>query len=217
MPSPVAHSLGGLAVLGVARYLSGRRDGSIRTPAPVLQTRLLPLALIVAAIAPDFDFIPGVLVGYPNWLHRGFSHSFAAAFLFGASVYAVARRAGSSEDTRLGVLAGAGYASHLVLDMFSPDPVLFNGVPLFWPFSNQHFIVPIQVFLEIRRNPVADNFFASLWEGHNLRAVVRELLVLGPFFVLARLPRWLRSAFTRRPAESDHSALYRRVDSRSES
>jgi membrane-bound metal-dependent hydrolase YbcI (DUF457 family) len=176
---------------------------------------LLALALAAAACAPDLDFIPGVLVGDPNWLHRGLSHSLAASLLFGAVAYVATRAARARGAGLFGVLMGAAYASHLILDMFSPDPLRFNGVPLFWPLSDQHFILPAQVFLDIRRDPAADGFLASLWDMHNLHAILREILVMGAVVLVGRM---VGRTLTSRPAGAPRPAprrLDRRVDSES--
>ena len=185
MPSPVAHSLAAIAITGVAQHL---RSGSHRWPGrEATGLTVLIFAMIGAANAPDFDFVPGVLVGHPDWLHRGISHSLAAALAFGALAAMLCRRARVPAPWAIGVLMGLAYASHLVLDMFSPDPLRFNGVPLFWPISDRHFILPAQVFLDIRRDPGADGFLASLWHLHNVRAMAREVLIMAPLILIGRL------------------------------
>jgi hypothetical protein len=87
VPSPVGHSLTGLALAGLTQYLRNRQGHAWPLPAlrrgPATSLPLLALALAAAACAPDLDFIPGVLVGDPNWLHRGLSHSLAASRLCG--------------------------------------------------------------------------------------------------------------------------------------
>lgn len=184
MPSPVAHSLAGVAIVGVARYLRASRR--VQQPR-VIGVPMLLVLMMAAANAPDLDFVPGVLVGYPDWLHRGISHSLGAALLFGGLSGAIAAVGRLQTPGLIGVLMALAYASHLLLDMFSPDPMRFNGVPLFWPLSEQHFVLPAQVFLDIRRAPGAEGFVASLWHWHNLEAMVREVLIMVPLLLAGGL------------------------------
>jgi len=69
MPSPIGHSLLAFTVAGY-----DARKGSSR-----LWWWLL---ILTAAVAPDFDFLPGILIGDPNRFHHGPSHSITAALLF---------------------------------------------------------------------------------------------------------------------------------------
>lgn len=132
--------------------------------------------LLLAANLPDFDFIPGLLVGDHSLFHRGFSHSIPAALLFALVVYAACRWRRHRHPTRLAVLAFTGYASQLVLDWLSFDPGPVAGIPLFLPFSHEHFMANPTVFLNIERS----NLFSSGVIIHNIRAVLLELLILGP-------------------------------------
>jgi membrane-bound metal-dependent hydrolase YbcI (DUF457 family) len=217
VPSPVAHSLAGLAIAGLARHTRVRREGRREPFAAAESARgpLLTLALMGAAVAPDFDFFPGLLVGYADWLHRGVSHSFVAAVSFGVLIGLIARRARLGQPARLGSLMAAAYASHLVLDLFSPGEARFIGMPLFWPLSTDLFLMPTSVFLDIRRDPAADDFFASLWQMHNLHAMFRECLIMAPLLIagglMIRVFRTLRIT----PPLVASSRLDRRADSKS--
>jgi membrane-bound metal-dependent hydrolase YbcI (DUF457 family) len=201
-----------------AQYLRGRRRNTDRRPAlpdTALGTPMLALGLMVAANAPDFDFVPGILIGHPDWLHRGVSHSLAAAVLFGGAVWAGVRIARVGGAAWAGVLMGAGYASHLMLDMFSPDPLRFNGVPLLWPLTTGHFILPAQVFLDIRRDPFAGSFVASLWHVHNVQAMLRELLIMVPLLLGARILAAIAAAADGHAAVTARPRFDRRIDSES--
>src|ERR1044071_7547790 len=63
MPSPVGHSLAGLIAYQIAPEIDGMARG-----------RVVALYLL-AANAPDLDFLPGLIVGDPNRFHHGISHS----------------------------------------------------------------------------------------------------------------------------------------------
>jgi membrane-bound metal-dependent hydrolase YbcI (DUF457 family) len=118
MASPLGHSLIGLILVRTQRA------------ATVGGNRFAWYAFaMLAANAPDLDFLPGLLLDEPFRFHRGPTHSLVAACAFGAIVYLLARRMTS----RAGAVAALGtscYASHLMLDLPS--------IPLFWPFSSAY-------------------------------------------------------------------------------
>lgn len=149
------------------------------------------LLVLLAANLADFDFIPGLLAGDHSLFHRGFSHSIPAALLFALVVYAACcwrRRPGA---VRLGALAFAGYASHLVVDWLTFDPGPVAGIPLFLPFSHEHFMADPTVFLNIERS----NALSGAVIIHNIKAVLLELLILAPPAMLMWL--WSRKAARR--------------------
>ena len=64
MPSPIGHSLVGLIVF---HYFKQKN----------LKWSFLSIVLVIlVSNLPDFDFIPGILLGEPNRFHHGISHSF---------------------------------------------------------------------------------------------------------------------------------------------
>ncbi len=216
MPSPIAHGLAGLALTGVAQYVrlvAGQPSPLSRAGKPLPWT-LLAAALMCAACLPDLDFVPGILIGRPDWLHRGPSHSLLGAAVFGAMAAALARAACVREPAVFGLLIGVAYASHVFLDTFSPDPLRITGVPAFWPLTDTPVVVPSSIFLEIRRDPRAGGFFASLWLPHNLQAVLREMLIMGTVLALSRLAVRARSGPPSREA-GVRARLGREVDSQS--
>ena len=77
MPTPVGHTLAALALRAASRELTW---GTLADP-------LLWLA-VVAANAPDFDFLPGLLLGNEGLYHRGAGHSLGGAFIFSSAVFA---------------------------------------------------------------------------------------------------------------------------------
>jgi membrane-bound metal-dependent hydrolase YbcI (DUF457 family) len=210
VPSPLAHSLAGLALAGFAQHLS-RQPAALTSRGDRGRFFLLVGALACAASAPDLDFVPGILMGNPDWLHRGRSHSLFAAAICGITAYGIGRLVRQEGAASFGVLMGLAYATHVFLDMFSPDPLQFNGVPAFWPLSERHFVLPAAVFLPISRDPSSGNFLASLWSLHNVFAVLREALIMGAVVMLSRI------VFRPNPRMGSHQAIRRRLDRRVDS
>ncbi|MBQ7251263.1 MAG: metal-dependent hydrolase [Kiritimatiellae bacterium] len=100
--------------------------------------RLLAVAAFLACL-PDWDYLPGLLVGELNRYHQLFTHSLA----FCAVASAVAARA--LRRTRLRPPAVAAIVfSHLLLDLLTEDARPPVGIPLLWPFSDRPFqIAPL--------------------------------------------------------------------------
>ena len=134
-----------------------------------------------AAIAPDLDFLPGLLIGDINRFHHGASHSLGAAAIFGALVALVAG-ARTESRTRLGLLAAALYASHLVLDLFTVHTRPPTGQPLLWPISSEYFALA-RPFLYGIRHRAGDglmSFVLDVMSMHNVSAALREILFVTP-------------------------------------
>jgi inner membrane protein len=173
MPSPVGHSLAGLAIYRIAPGVPG-----------LAPWRLLGV-YVFAANAPDLDFVPGLLMGNPNRFHHGVSHSVGFALLF-AIVAALVLRWREREWRWRHFLVFLGlYLSHLALDYLSEDTSAPRGLPMFWPVTDRYFISPVSVFSDIQRINSTGGFFPSLLSAHNVRAAMIECLVLLPFVAIA--------------------------------
>jgi hypothetical protein len=94
VPSPIAHSLIGLAI-GVAALRPRGKPARV-----TLRTRALPLLGFAAlANAPDLDFVPGLLAGDLNRYHHGPSHSMLWALGFALWAGLLARWGGDLAAT----------------------------------------------------------------------------------------------------------------------
>jgi inner membrane protein len=184
MPSPVGHSLLG--------YLIYRGTGA--GPA---ERRWSTLALyLVGANAPDLDFIPGLLVGAPGRYHHGPSHSLGIAILFGLAVSLVTLFLGLGDVIRKSIVFFSLYFSHIALDYLSTDTSYPYGVPFLWPLSSEHYIAPFAFLPDIHRTASSSmEFFASIFNLHNLWAVIVESLIFIP-------PIFLMLVWNRRPSRS---------------
>lgn len=143
---------------------------------------------MIGSVAPDFDFIPGILIGEPAAFHHGISHSLTFAVLFGAMTFlALLRsqsRAAAAEGARM---AGFAYALHIVLDLISVTEG--RGVPIFWPFSDERFGFDLSLFGHFHHGGLQQGLWSVVrWD--NLPALARELLVMG--IVVLTLFLWRR-------------------------
>jgi inner membrane protein len=180
MPSPIGHLLGGAAV-----YLAGT--------APHTRSMLVFAIVLLASIAPDFDFVPGIVIGDMRRFHHGISHSLAFAVLFGGVVFVVARAVDRRIAVRASMLAALAYAAHAVLDFISVNEGT-RGVPLLWPFSDESLGVSLHLFGHFRYGDINEGIW-SVVRWVNVSPLLRELVILGTLvFVLLRREQ-IRRAF----------------------
>jgi inner membrane protein len=145
------------------------------------------------AIGPDLDFLPGLLRGTPALFHQGISHSLCFAFAAGLIGAGLFRMMGWSALSGF-LLASCAWASHLLLDLFGPDKRPPYGIPLFWPLSDRPFLSPVAFLPGVHhvRNTDASNleWLRGIFDWYNLRALITEALVVGPFVPLAMWLNW---------------------------
>lgn len=172
MPSPVGHSLIGLT-LGVACLLPRGRLRDWRTTLRDHCGALL--AAVLAANACDLDYLPGLLVGAPNLLHRWLGHTAVWAALAGFTIWLVWRRAAAPLPRwALPVLLAAAL-SHILADYTDEDTRAPFGILALWPFYDGFVIAAHPLFLSLEKGSLA-----AVCSWHNVRAVSRELLVTLP-------------------------------------
>ena len=173
MPSPVAHALAGIAA---GWLIAPPRQGSGS------QLAGRAAAFAAAALAPDLDLLIGT--------HRGPTHGLGAAVLVGALVWLVRSSGLTSKNdaARVGCAAALAYASHTLLDWLGSDSSPPIGVMALWPLTRDYYESNLHVFMAISRRYWLPEFWT-----YNLRAVLRELLILGPPFALIMALRWRRS------------------------
>ena len=167
MPSPLGHSLMGYAIC----------RATIKQP--VAHHWKLIILCVVAANAPDLDFLPGLFAGDLGRYHHGPSHSIFFAVLFGIL-------AGTLFSRRVYafVMAFSLYLSHVLLDYLVQDPSPPLGVPLFWPFSHEYYMAPF-AFYRPFNYPVsfAEPMISIVFSFHNLLTLLTEILFLLPVLV----------------------------------
>ncbi|MCH7872409.1 MAG: metal-dependent hydrolase [Planctomycetes bacterium] len=175
MPSPVLHCAVGAAIYSLRRGSLGRKRG-----------RLAGL-IIIAALLPDIDFLPGLIVGDPNRFHNGPTHSILFAilaagmltWLAGRQAGSAARQAGPAGRQRISVFILTLFAglSHPLLDGLAVDERAPFGVPIFWPVSDLRFQVEDPWFDGIDHGSTgaeASEFFDAIISVGNAKAMAKE-------------------------------------------
>ena len=129
---------------------------------------------------PDIDLLFGA--------HSGPTHSVGAALLVTLMAWGVS---GFRARPAMNAAVFAAYASHVALDWLGEDTSAPFGVMALWPFSQEYFLAPFQIMPAITRRYWLQGFWA-----HNLRAVMFEMMVIGP--ILAGV-FWFRRTTVRQP------------------
>ena len=187
MPSPLGHALGGAA----AAWLAGGRlrEGlhatvflpfsGHATPRSLDFTRRGLEATLFGTIAtlPDLDLLAGT--------HSTYTHSIGAVILAAGLALSLTR----SRAPWLAVGVAAAWSSHILLDWLGSDTSPPIGIMALWPFTDAFYQSPAFLFDAISRRYWLPQEF--IWG--NLRAMVKEVLILAPVAWLA-----MRVAYRRR-------------------
>jgi inner membrane protein len=177
MATPIGHSLAGYAVY--------------RFSAPTADADRVHLAClcILLSVAPDLDFLPGVLMGQPALYHQGVSHSLGFALLVSLTLAGIYTLRGWAFST-IFQLSFFAYASHLALDFFGPDGRPPYGIPLLWPLSMEYFISPVPLLLGVRHVHSTSASIREWVDGifvlYNAGAILLEITLVTPFVWAAR-------------------------------
>jgi membrane-bound metal-dependent hydrolase YbcI (DUF457 family) len=176
MPSPVAHTLIGLAV-GMGCLVPRRRAVAVFR---VLREKLrYLLVFLVIANFPDLDYVPGLFAGYINAFHFQYTHTLGWIAGVALAVWLLWRRQEKGIGWgMLAVLFGL-LASHLAADMLMSDYWDPFGIMVLWPFSDRYFASPVTIFANVAKAEWPDIF-----KMQNLYVLAVELawcvpLVLG--------------------------------------
>ena len=171
MPSPVAHSLIGLALGSAALVPSsaprelGRRLYDLRWPL---------LGCMVLANLPDLDYIPGILVGDLNRFHHHYTHTLGFVALALAGIWIVA----SHRGVNILLLGLALLLSHLVADMLTQDGSAPYGIMALWPVTEARLLSPVSLFPAFKKD-----YLAQVFDPRNLWPVCVELLWCGGLLI----------------------------------
>ena len=170
MPSPILHVAAGAGIC-----LLDRRSLT------AVKWRFAA-AVMLASVLPDFDVVPGLLIGDPNRFHSDYSHSIGAA-LIAALLCALLVK---TQRWRLGFWVVVSWTTHVLLDALTVDGRPPYGVPLFWPFSRLYFQLGA-VFPGFRhgydQSTIAE-FLSEVFSRANLQTMLAET-ALGLAWILA--------------------------------
>jgi membrane-bound metal-dependent hydrolase YbcI (DUF457 family) len=163
MPSPIGHTLAGLAVGWLAEPARVQPCSRVRD----LLTRVALGCAAVAAL-PDADLL------IPH-AHRTATHSVTATALVFIITAAVTGKVTSRPGWRLALALAAAHGTHLLLDWLGTDPFPPPGLQLFWPFTDHFYISRVDIFPAVERRLLRPEAIAI-----NARAAMWELLIMGP-------------------------------------
>lgn len=211
MPSPIGHSIGG--------YVAGRlADRGER-----LSRRAILLLGVLLGSLPDFDFIPGIVLGAPGAYHRGVSHSVGAAVIVGCAVAVLGRKWLDVGTVDLFAIAAAAYGSHVLLDAILPDTRGVVGIPVFWPLSDVRvgYALPVpwrvRYVLDLRIGEDVPGFFGILLRPRTFLALAVEAVLFLPLLAVPRLVSRRRAAAREEVTERSRDPGRRGRPSRSRS
>jgi membrane-bound metal-dependent hydrolase YbcI (DUF457 family) len=152
----------------IVGLLGGQRSPRATTGPGALWSAPTVLLTTAAAVAPDLDFLWG--------RHNMETHSLGAAALAVAAVLLWTR----GRAVRVAVIVGLAWSSHVLFDWLGSDTTPPLGVMALWPFSSAFYFADAFVFEAISRRTHLPNFWS-----HNLWAVGKEVLMLGPVAAVA--------------------------------
>lgn len=174
MAFPPAHFLVGAGMAELVRVAS---------PLPRWRSWLIAGSL---AASPDLDIILGLLLGRSGGYHGTFTHSALAVI--------VVSLLGAVAGQGWGILAGAGYGSHLLVDLL--DDRGRTNVLLGWPLTLNQPDAIARVFptVPFRHGDGVVQAALSLLEPHVFLALFQQTMVGALFFVV--LFGWARALKT---------------------
>jgi membrane-bound metal-dependent hydrolase YbcI (DUF457 family) len=212
MPLPIAHSLTGYLCSEATKVRLAKK------------TWVNVFVFVVLANLPDFDFLPGYLMGRPDRYHHHLAHSLGFALFVGlvGGLFYFYRHRTSARRNHLPkeaanyrfwpyVLAiGGTVFSHCVLDLFNTDLSPPHGMVLLWPFDMRYYDLPLNVFPPVTKSNDSATFFISLLQWHNLYVVIWELLIMLPTIgLLKMIQRWRQILRRQRSAQLEKTQVAR--------
>jgi membrane-bound metal-dependent hydrolase YbcI (DUF457 family) len=140
--------------------------------------KLLLLFCLFAGNAPDIDYLPGLLQGRMNDYHHILSHSLGWSILCSLGLWLLWKALDKTVRIRQAMLVLTLVCSHLLVDLVTQDGAPPFGILFFWPFSDRYVQGPFWIFAMARK----DNL-GMIFQWYNVKVMLRELLVVLPFFV----------------------------------
>lgn len=172
MPTPIGHSLVTTAIF------SGVNRKKLKL------NWFDYLIFLFIGIFPDLDFIPGLILGEPSRFHHQFSHSLFFGIIIGTMTGLLYSKWKRESWLKYALVFTGVYFSHLVADFFALDTSFPYGSQLFWPFWQGYVISPVSIFSDVYRSSNSADFFISLFNWHNFKTVIIELIICIPLVLI---------------------------------
>lgn len=182
MPSPVGHSLIGVAITG-AFYLPRGRPRDWLAAARKYQT--FWIWGILFANLPDIDYVPGLIIGDLNYYHHSYTHTLGWIALVAAGAGLLWKTGQSKIVWKEFAFLFALLASHLLADWLTADGRAPYGIMLAWPFSDAYFLSSHTLFWALFKNNLNE-----IIQPHNFLAVFMEVAWCVPLFILLALTKY---------------------------
>lgn len=150
MPSPLAHSAMGYVIYRLSGQGQGPSAGAGQARPQEPRLGPFPLLLVGAilfSVLPDFDAVPGLLLGDMHGFHNQATHSLFAGLAAAFAAGGLARLAGWGGFWRWFGAALCAYEAHVLMDFFTFET---RGVMLLWPFSAERFEASLKLFYGVR-------------------------------------------------------------------
>lgn len=186
MPTTIAHMIGGYTAVEVGGQVPGQT--------PRARWIWVIGLSVLAANAPDLDFLPGLFLGSATRFHRGPTHSIAAAVLI-PMLFALIAGRWSVGWKPVFVATLLAYGSHIGLDLLIPDPMGEGGIPLLWPFSHRVLIYELG-WLDVMNGwrsidviEFNNSMFRTLLSWQGMRVFIVDAILVAPLLVLVAIRR----------------------------
>ncbi|MFT5497298.1 MAG: membrane-bound metal-dependent hydrolase YbcI (DUF457 family) [Kiritimatiellia bacterium] len=176
MCSPAGHSF--IALTIALAWLLPARQKLVDAIRWCWDHKILLLFCLFAGNAPDVDYIPGFLQGRMNDYHHILSHSMGWGLLCSFGLWLGWKAFDHTVRFRQLVLVLALVFSHLLVDLMTQDGEAPYGILFFWPFNSDFVQAPFWVFGMARKDD-----FAMMFQWYNVMVMLKELLVVLPFFI----------------------------------
>lgn len=189
MPSPIAHSVVGLALAKLFLPSSGRAHRKLGLH-PLIAASAMALALL-----PDLGSIAGLVTGDFGRFHNSWEHSLIVGLLLATVVGALVFLTRSPRAVRWFLVALLCFELHVLMDFLTWG----RGVKLLWPFFSARLQPPMYLFYGLH--------WSNGWLSYrHLVTLATELLFVALLVLIVHRGSrdWLVRALSRRKS-LDHS------------
>lgn len=138
-------------------------------------------------------------MGTPNLYHHGVSHSLGTGLICALVLAFFMTRKNKAMMGREFVFMFIIFSSHLVLDLLSVDGRPPLGIPIFWPLSDQYYMIPLlpPVMHSVLDHATITQFLADVFSLHNLYVIGLEMLLTVPFVFMIHFVKTKKSSRTK--------------------